>query len=66
MYFPGVFPDALKTKCKKCTPLQKKNSRKVIEFLMKYRPEMWEGVLKKFDPKGELTKDILTDPNFLG
>ena len=33
---------------------------------MKHKPEMWEGLLDKYDPKRELSKDMLTDPNFLG
>ncbi|KAK6643131.1 hypothetical protein RUM43_004634 [Polyplax serrata] len=60
------FPDALNTKCSKCTPVQKKKVKRTVEFLMKYKPEMWEGLVKKYDPTGELTKNILTDPAFLG
>ncbi|EEB19858.1 ejaculatory bulb-specific protein 3 precursor, putative [Pediculus humanus corporis] len=62
----AYFPDMLETKCSKCTPRQKKKIKKAVTFLMKHKPEMWEGLLDKYDPKRELSKDMLTDPNFLG
>lgn len=60
-----TLPDALKTRCRKCNSLQKKNARKVIEYIMKNKPDMWQGVLKKYDPTGVLTKNLFAD-DFLG
>jgi len=41
--------------------MQKKNARKIIEYVMKNKPEIWQGVLKKYDPTGNYTKNILQE-----
>nr|QJT73567.1 chemosensory protein 8 [Encarsia formosa] len=44
-----LLPDALATKCEKCTAKQKEGSEKVIAFLSKNKPEEWEQVLEMYD-----------------
>ncbi|XP_075215742.1 ejaculatory bulb-specific protein 3-like [Lycorma delicatula] len=46
-------PDAVKTKCAKCTDKQKEGAKKVIRHLIEKRPNDWEQLKKKFDPTGE-------------
>lgn len=53
--FAEFLPDALKTNCSKCTQKQKDGGRKVIKFLVKNKPDVWEKILKKFDPEGIYT-----------
>lgn len=50
--FSEFLPDALKTNCGKCSQKQKDGARKVIKFLVKNKPDVWEKILKKLDPEG--------------
>ncbi|KAF2878638.1 hypothetical protein ILUMI_27535 [Ignelater luminosus] len=45
-----ILPDALKTGCSKCTDVQKRQSKKVINFLIKNRLEQFKKLEAKFDP----------------
>nr|ALG36161.1 chemosensory protein 8 [Sclerodermus sp. MQW-2015] len=47
-----VLPDALETDCMKCTNLHKKMARKVIDYIVKNKNEMWQELVGKYDPKG--------------
>nr|ANJ05010.1 chemosensory protein 3 [Chrysopa pallens] len=51
-----VLPEALETKCAKCTPIQLEKTKKVIRFLAKERPEYWEKLKKVYDPEGKFEK----------
>nr|AJP61953.1 chemosensory protein [Phenacoccus solenopsis] len=51
-----VLPDALATGCTKCNDKQKETAQKVITHLMDKRPNDWERLVKKYDPKGEFKK----------
>ncbi|KAK9877690.1 hypothetical protein WA026_019369 [Henosepilachna vigintioctopunctata] len=44
-------PDAIATSCAKCTDKQKENSKRIIIFLMKNKPDKWKLLEAKFDPK---------------
>lgn len=46
-----LLPDALKTKCSKCTPKQQEGTDKVIRFLIENKPEQWKNLQKKYDPE---------------
>jgi hypothetical protein len=51
-----TIPDALLTDCSKCSETQKTQAGKVMAFVQLYYPDMWEAVLKKFDPDGIFRK----------
>lgn len=46
-----LLPDALKTKCSKCSPKQREGTDKVIRFLIKNKPEQWNSLQAKYDPQ---------------
>nr|AJP61958.1 chemosensory protein [Phenacoccus solenopsis] len=48
-----ILPEALKTKCAKCTPKQKEGAIKVITRVQKDYPEEWKKLAAKWDPTGE-------------
>ncbi|XP_031618373.1 ejaculatory bulb-specific protein 3-like [Contarinia nasturtii] len=47
-----LLPDALQSDCSKCSAAQKRNSKKVINFLRTRRPNDWKDLTAKFDPEG--------------
>ncbi|KAL3288646.1 hypothetical protein HHI36_003079 [Cryptolaemus montrouzieri] len=47
----GILPDALQTKCSKCTEAQKTGTRKVIVHLIKNHRDWWNELEAKYDPK---------------
>lgn len=47
-----TLPDALEHDCSKCTKKQKDGSTKVIKHFVNKRPDLWEQLSKKYDPKG--------------
>ncbi|KAJ9585923.1 hypothetical protein L9F63_020431 [Diploptera punctata] len=46
-------PLALRTSCVDCSDLQKKFIRKSSRFIMTQRPDDWEMIVRKFDPRGD-------------
>nr|CAJ01465.1 hypothetical protein [Locusta migratoria] len=48
----AVIPDALTNECAKCNEKQKAGAEKVIKFLIKEKPDLWEPLEKKYDPSG--------------
>ncbi|XP_011504347.1 PREDICTED: ejaculatory bulb-specific protein 3-like [Ceratosolen solmsi marchali] len=44
-----VLPDALATNCSKCSEKQKAGAQKVISYLAKNKPDVWNEVLAKYD-----------------
>nr|AIX97047.1 chemosensory protein 7 [Monochamus alternatus] len=48
-----ILPDALKTDCAKCSERQKKGAKKIIQFLVNNKPDLWEQLMAKYDPDGE-------------
>ncbi|XP_066603691.1 ejaculatory bulb-specific protein 3-like [Prorops nasuta] len=53
-----IAPEALATRCEKCTEKQKAITKKVLVFLMKEKPDVWQLFLKKYDPDGVYTEDF--------
>ncbi|XP_017878064.1 ejaculatory bulb-specific protein 3-like [Ceratina calcarata] len=45
-----TLPDALETECSKCSEKHKEVVKKVIKFLVKEKPEMWDKLANKYDP----------------
>jgi hypothetical protein len=56
-----TIPDALLTDCSKCSETQKTQAGKVMAFVQLYHPDMWEAILKKFDPDGTFRKKYGVD-----
>lgn len=53
-----MIPDALQTKCSKCSPKQKELIRTVVKALEGKLPELWKELVKKQDPNGTFKKDF--------
>jgi len=47
-----VLPDALKTKCAKCSERQKDSAYRVVTVLQRDFPQEWKQLLQKWDPQG--------------
>ncbi|CAH1104139.1 unnamed protein product [Psylliodes chrysocephalus] len=47
-----ILPDALKTKCEKCSEKQKSGAKKLIRFMLKERRNMWDELEAVYDPEG--------------
>jgi len=47
-YLKANFPNWLKTQCKNCTPSQKKQAGKAIEFFQTNYPKEWNDAVKKY------------------
>lgn len=45
-----ILPDALKTGCKKCTDVQRRQGRKVLDFLVKNKPQQFKELEAQYDP----------------
>ncbi|XP_054277285.1 ejaculatory bulb-specific protein 3-like [Macrosteles quadrilineatus] len=46
-------PDALKSDCAKCSEVQRKQARRVMEFLARNKKPYWTQLVSKYDPSGE-------------
>lgn len=55
-FLTEILPDALKTQCTKCSPIQKNAALKVVERLQKDYDKEWKQLLDKWDPKREHLK----------
>ncbi|CAH0550949.1 unnamed protein product [Brassicogethes aeneus] len=47
-----VVPDALQTGCSKCNENQKSGTRKIIDYLIKNKQDVWKQLQDKYDSKG--------------
>lgn len=54
--FAGILPEALRTKCIRCTDRQKKAAVKVIKRLKYDYPEEWAQLSARWDPTGDFTR----------
>jgi hypothetical protein len=57
----GNIPEALLTDCTKCSEVQKRHAGKIMSFVQLYHPDMWEALLKKYDPEGIFRKKYIAD-----
>ena len=67
--FTGILPEALRTKCVRCTEKQKKTAVKVIRRLKYEYPEEWGKLSSRWDPTGDFTRyfeEFLAKDNFQG
>ncbi|CAH0550940.1 unnamed protein product [Brassicogethes aeneus] len=47
-----VLPDALQNDCAKCSEEQQKSGKKVVNFMIKNKPNEWKELEQKYDPEG--------------
>ncbi|XP_015516355.2 uncharacterized protein LOC107221751 [Neodiprion lecontei] len=48
VFFKGFFPEAVLTKCRKCTEKQKKTLDILVDWYAKNQPEQWNALVAKF------------------
>uniref|UniRef100_A0A182S7Z0 Chemosensory protein 5 n=1 Tax=Anopheles maculatus TaxID=74869 RepID=A0A182S7Z0_9DIPT len=49
----GILPEALRTKCARCSPIQKENALKIITRLYYDYPDQYRALRERWDPSGE-------------
>lgn len=54
----GVLPDALRTRCRQCTAVQKQKALDVITRLYYQHPAIYTALAERYDPTGEYTKNF--------
>ncbi|KAF4531299.1 hypothetical protein B566_EDAN019370 [Ephemera danica] len=47
-----MLPEAIDTDCSKCSERQKAGAEKVLRFLVKNKPAMYQDFAAKYDPMG--------------
>uniref|UniRef100_A0A310SB41 Chemosensory protein 05 n=1 Tax=Chrysomela lapponica TaxID=153811 RepID=A0A310SB41_CHRLA len=53
----GILPDALKTKCSKCSDVQKNGAKKMINHLIKNKRTWWDELEAVYDSDGTYRKE---------
>lgn len=51
--FPEKLPEALATRCAKCTDKQKQLGKKLAQEVKKTHPEIWQELVTYYDPDGK-------------
>lgn len=54
----GVLPDALRTRCRQCTTVQKEKALDVITRLYYEFPSSYTALAERYDPNGEYTRNF--------
>jgi hypothetical protein len=54
----GVLPHALRTRCARCTKIQKQKALDVITRLYYEHPSVYISLAEKYDPNGDYTKNF--------
>jgi hypothetical protein len=52
----GILPEALRTKCSRCSITQKENALKIITTLHEQYPDQYNNLAGKWDPTGEYNR----------
>lgn len=63
----GILPDALRTKCARCSPKQKESALKIITKLYQEYPHYYKALCERWDPTGEYNRrfeEYLQDEQF--
>lgn len=55
-----LLPSAIRGDCSDCTDTQRRNSKKVINFLRSRRPQDWKKLIEKYDPEGIFERNLNT------
>ncbi|XP_018327654.1 ejaculatory bulb-specific protein 3 [Agrilus planipennis] len=50
-------PEALKNKCGGCSEKQREGAKKVVQFLVKNKPEQFKKLEQLYDPEGNYRRD---------
>lgn len=58
LIFAGVLPDALRTRCARCTKVQKTKALDVITRLYYQHPSIYTALAERYDPTGEYTRNF--------
>ncbi|KAF5301377.1 hypothetical protein FQA39_LY10775 [Lamprigera yunnana] len=58
-----ILPDALSTKCTKCTDVQKENAHKILEWASQHRPDDFLEIEAQFDPDHHYRRDYEDELN---
>ena len=53
-----MLPDALKTRCARCTKTQKEKALDVITRLYYQHPSIYTALAERYDPTGEYTRNF--------
>lgn len=48
-----LLPEVIATACSKCNKIQRANVRKSVKAIQDKKPDKFEEIRKKYDPKGE-------------
>lgn len=59
--FLGIIPDAIQTECAKCSERQRIQAGKALAYLLNFRPEYWNMLIKKFDPNNVHLRKYMAD-----
>ncbi|KFB39462.1 AGAP008058-PA-like protein [Anopheles sinensis] len=51
--YKRILPEALRTKCARCSPIQKENALKIITRLYFDYPDQYRALRERWDPSGE-------------
>uniref|UniRef100_A0A182NU82 Uncharacterized protein n=1 Tax=Anopheles dirus TaxID=7168 RepID=A0A182NU82_9DIPT len=51
-----ILPEALRTKCARCSPIQKENALKIITRLYLDYPDQYRALRERWDPSGEYNR----------
>lgn len=51
--FTDKLPEALATRCAKCTDKQKQNGKALAQEVKKNHPETWKQLVAMYDPEGK-------------
>lgn len=61
-----LLPDALKTKCSKCSEKQKAGTDRVLQFLIKNKNQQWKDLQAKYDPENFYVKEYKSEADARG
>lgn len=62
--FTDKLPEALETRCAKCTDKQKEMGKTLAQEVKKNHPDIWKQLVAKYDPQGKYQqawKDFLQE-----
>lgn len=57
-YSAEDLPNAIETKCVKCSEAQKKLIRKACKHIIERKPDEWKLLINKYDPSGQHQEDF--------
>ncbi|VVC26970.1 Insect odorant-binding protein A10/Ejaculatory bulb-specific protein 3 [Cinara cedri] len=58
-----IIPDAIQTECAKCNEQQKKQAGRVLAYLLNKKPDLFQMLIKRFDPDDIHLRKYMADEN---